>query len=331
MEFETAKAYMDRLGIEYGQDTEYRGEPGKGRAPHPLPVLRTVRPGFRPVDWMNIASRDGDEYIGGCCGQTSVIQDVICGWFRTSLYYVPLDQLAEVAEGMVRHDGKEHSQFSLMPWEWGFWPEVTDWPSTIAFLEKPHTDEGEGSNYNTLKPWYKLAVCWHLVKDHWAPSIPGAIRSDYSPADEAISIVDSIAQAISFHRVFSGLREGDVTARDKLRRAGHLHRFIPALKALMEHVEDLDLGTLEGWALVDLASAEDGEEPEGICQNGYGYCVYATRAEMNRIIDLWKKNDASREERKDEARVENKVGIRPIKIGFDLENGYTFTGPVERL
>jgi hypothetical protein len=325
MDFAAAANYLETLGVSFYTEYEYRGEPGKGREPVSLPFFTKVDPCLRPLDWYHIASREGDSYIGGCCGNYSAIQDIVCGWFRMEARSVPIQELSEVADGMNRHDGQS-SYFAQEPWEWDVWgnagAKVTDWDSLVAFLKE---ENDEGTNWIALAPWYKLSVIWHLVKDNWVPPQPGAIRRDYGEVDEAIAIVDSIATGISWHRTFSDLSEGSVTPQDQLQRAEALARFIPALRVLTDNIERLDLGDFEGVVLIDLEKGE-----EAICQNGYGYCVYGQRAEADRIVGIWKKNWEAREDAK-KAPIEERFALRTIRVSMKLPRGFEFTGPVERL
>lgn len=328
MEFETAKAYLDRLGVEYIQKHEWRGEPGNGREQVKLPIFTHVDPCLTALNWMNLATRDGDSYIGGCCGQTSMVQDEINYIYRFDPHTIPIEKLSGIAEAMIVHDG-ESSYFSQDPWEWGDWPEdvtLDGWPSLLDFLTSEYTGfEADGVVWENLRPWFKLGIVWHLVKDNWTPPIPGAIRRDMDEVDRAICTLDEVASAINWHRVFGGLRE-DVRDRDRVRRALSLARFIPALKLLTEKVEELDLGAVEGWALIDVEKGDD-----AIAENGLGLCIYGDRAEMNRVLAIWRKDDANHEERKPEKRIEERIGIRPIRVDYRLPSGFEFTGPVERL
>ena len=52
---------------------------------------------------------------------------------------------------------------------------------------------------------------------------------------------------------------------------------------------------------------------------------------MDRVLAIWRKDDANHEERKPEKRIEERIGIRPIRVDYRLPSGFEFTGPVERL
>lgn len=339
MNFHTAAKILKLLGLEYNVEDEWRRRPeGRGADKHELELFSHVDPGLTPIDWVRIASRTGDCYIGGCCGSSSAMQDVVCGWFRMHPTDVPVKELADLAAGMIRHDGGEESRFSLEPFKWGVAEFGDDWTSLATYLSTGNP-ESTLRPWDQLDPWDKLALLWHIVKDSWGPEIPFAYAKDRDHLDQCLKVLSRAAQGISHHEFFASTRSADNEAgapprysnSDRLLRAKMLASFIPAFKQFIPLIEtggSLDIGTLEGWAVVDL---REGQDDDQICTNGFGFCVYAERSELDRVVGLWLNEDAQHQERKDKDRVYNRIGVRPIRVDWRLPNGFEFTGPVEKI
>lgn len=334
MNFSAAARILQALDRLYNVENEWRRRPeGHGADKHDLELFSHIDPGLTPLDWVRIASRAGDCYIGGCCGSSSAMQDVVSDWFRMHPTYVPVKELAGLAAGMIRHDGADSSRFSVEPFKWGVAEFGDDWDTLATHLKR-------GTVWAELDPWDKLAILWHIVKDSWGPEIPFAYAKERDPLDQCLTVLSRAAQGISHHEFFASARsngdeDGDEapkhTDSDRLLRAKMLASFIPALKQFLPLVEtggSLDIGTLEGWALVDIREDQGDDQ---ICTNGFGFCVHAERAELDRIVGLWLNNDAQHLERKEEERVRNRIGIRPIRVDWRLPNGFEFTGPVEKI
>jgi len=306
MLFEEASKHLKRLGIRVTQRKDYRPPPDdpKGlRDPVPLPIYEYFVPPFTAKDWRRIGQRDGDHYVGGCCGQTSAIQDIIEKWFRDG-DFARIQDLSEMAEMWNRHDGE------------GSW---------FKNLRMP-IEEITKKTEQWANPWFRLAVVWHLVQDCFDSKVENGIRTDMSPADRAICTIDRIASALSMHRVFGGGFDNDQMTVNKLLI---LARFAPALRYVLNHIDAYAGGptTVTGWAMVDLEKGED-----VICENGFGYCVFSDRAELNRVLALWAKNENAHEGHVPAyTKFKDRIGIRPVAIDLGCEDGPKFTGPVERI
>jgi hypothetical protein len=302
MEFQEARSWLKQLGITVSLEEDYRPNPeGLGLTGVPISVFTRFIPPFAADEWLCIAQREGSQYIGGCCGQTSAIQDIVCGWFRDG-GCVPLKELAEVAEMTVRHDGKG-----------SFFYEFRD-PLDQVLARK----NGGFEEWSDL--WYRLAVVWHLVKDHYAATVAGSIRTDMSPGDHAICTIDQLATALSFHRVFG--RDKPLTSQEQANRTLILARLTSALRYVLKHVDELGAQTVSGWALVDLSKGED-----VICENGYGFCLFDDLDQALRVVSLWMKNEAKYQGNVPASlQVRNRIGIRPMTVDLSCEKGPVFTG-----
>src|ERR1035437_7587895 len=92
------------VGVIVTHDEKWVGEVGKGRHPEPLlgTILATYLP-LSPAEWCSLAMREGENYVGGCCGNMSALQDVINGVFRDS-GTVNSATLLSIAELALDHD-----------------------------------------------------------------------------------------------------------------------------------------------------------------------------------------------------------------------------------
>lgn len=98
----------------------------------------------------------------------------------------------------------------------------------------------------------------------------------------------------------------------------------PGLRTIYMKISELVPEPVEGWALID-RDAGDGK----IAENGTGLCVFATRADCERLIKLW---EQTAEEHEDEActprrlrerdPIRERMGIRPVRIS--VEGGVEF-------
>lgn len=311
MDFDEAKGFLKRLGIRVTLAEDWRDGP-RGRLPVKIPIFRAFVPPFTAKDWVRIARRDGDQYIGGCCSQTSGIQDEIVGWFRDG-GAVQIRDLAQVAGWMIVHDS-ETSPFADLGMSF----------EDVVTLRAEWKAGARSNAWNDL--WFRLAVVWHLVKGAYMAEVPSGFRTDMSEGDKAIATISDLAQAISYHRVIA--RE-ERTAQDRTARLLALAKMVPALRYVLEHVHELawGSGTVTGWALVDLQKGED-----VVCQNGLGLCLYDDRAEMESVLDLWKSNAAKHEGHIPAfMEITDRIGIRPMIVDLSCDEGPRFTGPVERV
>jgi len=78
--FDQAVEVFTQLGVEYHCEEEWVSDTEDGKPPrHPvdLKYFRSVQLPLTPEEWCSIVMRDGEDNIGGCCGTTSVIQDIM--------------------------------------------------------------------------------------------------------------------------------------------------------------------------------------------------------------------------------------------------------------
>jgi len=305
--FAERRAALEKLGWQIDLESEYRGKPGVDRERYGLELFDSVRLPLTPRDWCRLCMREGEqylaveteegtryersEYIGGCCGNMSAVQDVLNGWFRDG-GWVEAHELVALGEAMRDHGDKDFEDIQ---------------PDELAkrvetFLEA----EDKPSS-----AWTKLSLLYHLVKDHYKPKIFSAqsLRSD--ELEGAFRLVSRMAWTFGMGDFFT--RESPLTNTTKeAQKVMRLYRFMPAFKLLYERARELVPEPIEGWALVDLQKGE-GE----VAENGYGYCIYATKPEAQRILDLMENARSQYKERPPRDLEKFSLKIRAVRVSLD--------------
>lgn len=284
MTFEQSLAHLTSMGI-----TVFRDHERQNGVDVPLNIFTRFEPPFTPEEWCQIARSMGNQYVGGCCAQSSAIQDVVCDWFRFG-GAIPIADLARIAEMSILHDGPS-SAFHTLPM-----------PVKEMVAAHPSSDL-----------WERLALIWHLVKDYYVVKAPTAYHPKFSEGDKAIRTIQDVATALSYHRVFN---KDSNTEQDQAERLMQLARMVPSLRYVLNHVDEYTLGAsdFEGWALVELDKS-----PESICQNSYGLCLYREHSTARHVLKISLEH----------ATRQVKLGIRPVRVDLTCDQGPVFTGPVE--
>ena len=132
---------LRKVGVAINHDEEWVGEVGKGRHPVTLPeTVKSVWLPLSPEEWCSIAMREGDNYMGGCCGNMGALQDTINEVFRDS-GTVENPTLLGIGELARDHDGFD--EFSPL--------------SDDEFFDLV-------SRWDKLGPWGKIGVVYNGVE-----------------------------------------------------------------------------------------------------------------------------------------------------------------------
>ena len=98
---------LDKLDVFYHRDEYYIGDVGtthrrrvEGNGAH------TILFPFTPDDWWELCTREGSEYMGGCCGNMSLAQDYLNGIYRDGGWVSRLNFHLFI-ESLKNHDGFE--------------------------------------------------------------------------------------------------------------------------------------------------------------------------------------------------------------------------------
>lgn len=291
MTFEEAEAALTSLGIRTGREQEYRGKPPE-REPHPLKVFTTIELPLNAEDWCSLVMSEGEHYVGGCCAAMSTTQDLIENVFRHGSGWVTAEELAEIADLMAQHD--------------------EDPDTRVPFTEEPPDLLKDATeHWEDFTPWDRIAFCWHMIKGHYAPKIPTAYaRNDvYS----AISTLVGGLRFIQWEHLF---RQKD-NPQERGNRLFALARILPALKTLTEDLNELDPGAFEGFALIDKTDGKD-----DIAHNGRGLCILESQEEVDKLLDLWRRQQAEYEEQ-ERLDIDKVISVRKVRVS--MENGVEFT------
>jgi hypothetical protein len=138
---------LDKLGIKYRRSHVYKTDENGKRGLVDLPFIHSLQLPFTANEWLRLCMRDGDAYIGSCCGQAGQMQDILNHIFRDSGWVEP-DTFRELIEACIAHDGADH-------WMIGKLLE-----STQEMLDGAALDKVDVEN-----PWDKLVLLWNLSKD----------------------------------------------------------------------------------------------------------------------------------------------------------------------
>lgn len=280
--FQEACDLLDRLGASYTRQYEYRGKhPDRER--FEFDKFTHVDIPLTAVQWIELCRREGNYYIGGCCGNSSHIQDKINDWFRDG-GDIQISDIAEVAEGMIHHDGDDVSPFAKLEMD-SLYQMVA---KTLELRE-----ECAGKEDVCFDPWSVIALMWHLVKDHYVPARPGATTNlKYSSTDIALRTVERWGWAYSITRL--GRRDDEPDSQWLAGDAVALSKMWPAVEHLYKTFETLGFEPFDAWAVV--TKKREGTLHERLATNSLGYCVYRDRSEIDKLLDLWREDHKSREE-----------------------------------
>lgn len=248
-----------------------------------------------PDDWSRLGQRERNdsvsEYVGGCCGEMSYLQDIINGQFRDGNYfdYPTLFEIGEIAKG---HDGFEEFE----PWA----PE-----KYIRALES--------WGQSNFRAWVKIGMTHQALADKLHPArvplIGDVVKNPGSAEGDLIRKLDEGLTLVWMNDLFGDQSHPATTSGQ--RHANKLvlrARVYPAVKELTGLLEEQDL-SWHGYALVDSTNGK-------VLDNGFGLCLYDTMAEADRMVEMWKKTESQAREWSEVRRSDNldQVEIRPASV-----------------
>jgi len=167
-----------------------------------------------PVEWFRCCTRDGDFYVGGCCGNMSYAQDLLNSFFRDG-GWVDVRNLANYIEMMRSHDGFCRSD-----------------------LPDPQKEEKEN-------PLARIIAIWDLIYSEVKPLTEcklDAPRAANLDVRDAIFTLTKGAWALSWDLLVSG-PEDFHKKRDTIL---NLMKIIPAFNVLSVNLKHLIPDTIEG-------------------------------------------------------------------------------------
>jgi hypothetical protein len=241
---------LDRLGIQY-----HRTNDDVKKVPTDRSWIDKVKLDLTPNQWCNLCMRDGNQYVGGCCGTSSAMQDIVNGAFRDDGWLEAHD-LRRLADLGISHDGKA----------------------------SPYTDTALLKRWGKpLGPWTKLGCLWQFCEPNlrvgWVEDLP-------THKTDPVRLAQASLFSLSYHDHFSIFlpdpKDGDEAAQAQHQAIQILNeaKYLAALKTLRNHFTALSREPFDGFAIRCKATGE-------LAVNGYGACVYATEAQAQEMIDCW--------------------------------------------
>jgi len=330
--FAQRKAALERLGWTARVEREYRGKPGEGRREHDLELFSSVDLPLTARDWcrlcmeedtppavLRVDERDEEgrrlyehsENVGWD-DDLKPVQRKVNEWFfgGGSCSVEGLVEVGDILRGHWGDDVGENAFAARTPEQLA---EAVD-----AFIQV-RDNPVEGAH---LTAWGKIALMYHLVRDHYTPGIPEAAHENYPEIEAAFGTVGHMSWALGVRELFGFAPENGTQMSATFQMM--LARFLPALRTVYTKISELVPGPVEGWALID-RNAGDGE----IAENGLGLCVFSTRADCEHLIRMWEQTEEAHEDEvctprklRERSPVRERIGIRPVRIS--VENGIEF-------
>lgn len=303
MTFEQAVAHLKTLGVEFTQDYDYGKRGTEERHRFDVPIIRNVRLPFSAEEWCSLCMSEGEHYIGPCCGTTSAAQDVLNYAFRFGGGWMDTGKYAEMADLLANHDP--------ISGPFSFDKRPRSVPKAVAQAS---------SEWASMGPWSKMAIIWHVVREFADVNPPrAAFPKRQSDLDAALHVAEASLRTLSYERLFGSFENARPrTSQDKAKRAFGLAKLIPAIRIIQGKIAELYEGPVDGYALID---KEEG--PESITSNGLGLCVYATREEVDEVLEIWRAQEKEYEERRKRTKpVDERIGVRRVRV--TMEKGLEF-------
>lgn len=299
MTFDEATGFLTRLGVMFGQDYDYGKRGTDERHRFDVPMFASFVLPFTSEEWCSLCMREGDDYVGGCCGNMSAAQDIVSDAFRFGGGRINGYDLAKLVELMASHDGGSEG--------------------TFTGLARPVAEAVERALAKRPTPWEMIALVWHIAKEHVAPEVPHAMGKHLSPIENAVHTLGRGLRRISFEDVFkTDIETVARTSQHRASRAILLFKLLPALKIVWERIDELDLGSFEGFALVDKNKGQ-----EAVAENSWGLCIFETHEEVDDLLRLWREQEKEYEERTERSgRIDDRIGVRRVRVS--KERGLEF-------
>ena len=301
--FEEAVAYLNEKQIEFRQGDEYVGEPGVDRHKEDRPWIESIEIPFSPQEWLDIISSDS-EILGSCCATISNARDILYAQARHGRW-IDAKDLWEFVEILSHHDGFEY----MLPQTHENYEEWSCWYDKTA---KPTDD-----------PIYRLWEVYDKTKDHLKLKVPhdkpypedSKVRE---PVHAAIStLYDGVHNLFWSTSCFSEGRENDPQWMVDQKRARRQLTIARLLQDLLTHIDTLDLGDFDGFAICKRDELDD------ICRNMLGKCIFTTEAEAQGMIERWSKSWDETEERNENWECpRDTMVVRPVRVSS--KTGLTF-------
>lgn len=291
---------LEKTPIAIVYEEIWEGEPPRTPRPN-FEKVRGVHLGLTPAEWCNLAMHEGDSYIGGCCGTTSAMQDIINSVFRDS-GYADADALWTLGEHARNHPDGFKDSF------------------TTRWTQKRFDETC--AKWETLRPWEKIAVAWQAVRDKvtpyshqvsmWAMPEP---RPDLDEKREIDELYDALSS--SKFAIFKYREENDPKKQEHANEVITRAKLLCGARRLVAKLTE-DFTTFEGVAVVETV------RPDVVTRNGFGMCLFGTEEHARDMIATWEKVEtpARRDQKHGGKSPSERVRIRPVRVS--VQKGLEF-------
>jgi len=139
--------------------------------------------------------------------------------------------------------------------------------------------------FKNLRPWDKISILRHLTKDRLIFQPPRQ-KKNHDDLEYAARVLENGFRFLDMHYMFKTFKVSTAApaGQSEAGMSVFLARFLPALKLLNERIHELNPGDFEGFAIID-------ESKEAV-SNGHGLCVYKTRKDAEKTLDVMGEYDS---------------------------------------
>lgn len=270
-------------GVQISHETVWKGEvPNRYSEEDPHSVHGVTLP-LSPEEWCQIAMNEGAYYIGGCCGTSSAMQDVINGAFRDSGY---IDNASLLKLGQLAQSHGDYGPLSEL--------ELSD-EQFKDYLDR----------FETLDPWDKIGLVFQAAAPYLKPrsyEMPLLGRPDLEE-HRSIQALENVLYQLSWNDF---RLDDDPTKQHLANRRVLFARALGPARAFLAKLEDA-LEPLDGYAIMERGT-------DNILANGYGLCLYAEQAAAVQVIETWQRQEESEDQEDRKQGLAERAEIVPVRI-----------------
>lgn len=254
-EVDGAEENLGHVGVRIRYGEIWEGTPPDRTSRPDLGTIRSLHLPFTPKAWWDLTTRDGRDYIGGCCGTASAMQDIVCAAYRDG-GWIDADDLLELGGlGESHQDGFEN------------WGKPLRGPKLVRKL----------TQWRKLSRWSKIGVIYRVTKAKLKPPSARAAATHHTESDEktAIWVARNGLQFLSWRDLFERNKERE--EQDHANRLLLIARVLPAMKLVM--------GSFEGYPPFEGVAIVSSAYPDQVLDNHHGACIFKTLEEARPVIE----------------------------------------------
>jgi hypothetical protein len=205
------------------------------------------------VEWGHLCMRDGEYYLGGCCGNLSSAQDILNAVFRDS-GMIKSYLFRALVDLTLGHEG---------------FGDLKD--ESLRELESLEKFEGE-------HPFRKIAAVWQVVKNELAADYSNDYPHENPITEEHQAAFDlsNNLSTISWGRFFGDDKCDAQRSRSRTVARAKVLASMKTLYAFLQGKEE----PLPGYGIRS-------RETKECARNGFGLCLYESREKAQETLDLW--------------------------------------------